>query len=48
MKNEEKKKSEEKEKNNCPYLNIIQVFKKAPEYHKENSEKYIQYQIGQI
>ena len=32
--------SEEKEKNNCPYLNIIQVFKKAPEYHKENNEKY--------
>ena len=32
--------SEEKEKNNCPYLNIIQVFKKAPEYNKENNEKY--------
>ena len=40
MKNAEKKQSEEKEKNNCPYLNIIQVFKKAPEYHKENNEKY--------
>ena len=41
MKNAEKKKPEEKEKNiNCPYLNIIQVFQKAPEYHKENPEKY--------
>lgn len=30
----------EKEKKNCPYLNIIQVFKNAPEYHKENNEKY--------
>ena len=40
MKSPEKKQSEEKEKKNCPYLNIIQVFKNAPEYHKENSEKY--------
>ena len=40
MKNAEKKQSEEKEKNNCPYLNIIQVFKNSPEYHKENNEKY--------
>ena len=40
MKHTEKKQSEEKEKTNCPYLNIIQVFKNTPEYHKENSEKY--------
>ena len=41
MKNAGGKKSEEKEKNiNCPYLNIIQVFQKAPEYHKENPEKF--------
>ena len=41
MKNAEKNKPEEKEKNiNCPYLNIIQVLKKTPEYHKENTEKF--------
>ena len=40
MKNPEKKQSDEKEKTNCPYLNIIQVFKNTPEYHKENNEKY--------
>ena len=38
-KNAEKNKQTE-EKNNCPYLNIIKLFKSTPEYHKECNEKY--------
>ena len=41
MKNVEKNKQiEEKEVKNCPYYNIIQIFKKAPQYQKESNEKY--------
>ena len=39
----EKIKSEENEKNNSPYYNIIQILKNVPEYHKENNEKYMAY-----
>ena len=41
MKNVEKNKQvEEKEKKNCPYLNLIHVFKNTPEYHKEHNDKF--------
>ena len=39
IKNVEKNKLFE-EKKTCPYIKIIEVFKKIPEYHKENNEKY--------
>ena len=39
IKNIEKNKHSE-EKKTCPYIKIIEVFKKTPEYHKEYNEKY--------